>query len=233
VAAADPAVIEAPADDPLGVDADGWLRVTDRLGVAADLHATWPPRGQDVVDDDRGAVGMDHVAELLGGPEPMAGDLHDPAVGVDAPHADRGDVGDAVRADGGQAGQPAFALQIGQLGVGEGVHDAGRLGVAPQPGHELSWACARFRIHKASLGLLLSPVAVGVTGTAGQFASLDHPPGGTAAGAPASTTERRPQDRSRRRRDKGLTLPLGQGSSIWCMSTPSDAALPGIGRPAP
>jgi hypothetical protein len=84
----------------------------------------------------------------------------------------------------------------------------------------------RFRTHKALLGLLLSPVAVGVAGTAGQFASLDHPPGGTATGAPASTTGRRPQDRSRKRRDKGLTLPLGQGSSICGMSAPSDAALP-------
>ena len=43
----------------------------------------------------------------------------------------------------------------------------------------------RFRIHKASLGLLLSPIAVGGAGTAGQFASL-HPPGGTAPGAPAA-----------------------------------------------
>jgi hypothetical protein len=91
------------------VDADGRLGVGDGVGVAADLDATGPEGRQDVVDDDRGAVGAGDVAELVGGGEVVAGDLHDRALGVDDPHADRGDVGGAVGADGGQPGQPAVA----------------------------------------------------------------------------------------------------------------------------
>lgn len=89
------------------------------------------------------------------------------------------------------------------------------------------------RILEALLGFLLPAVAMAATGTARQFASPGPPAWWHCRAVPAATTGRAPQGRSRKRRGKGLTLPLGQGSSIWCMSAPSDAGPTQIRRPAP
>ncbi len=101
------------------------LRFVEGFGASADLDASWPPRRQHLVDDDRGAPGAGDVAELLGGGEAVPGDLDGLAVGPQRP-PDRGDVRRPVRTDGRDPGQPPLALQVGQLGVGEHANDRPR-----------------------------------------------------------------------------------------------------------
>jgi hypothetical protein len=66
----------------------------------------------------------------------------------------------------------------------------------------------------ALLGFLLPPVAVSAAGTASQLANLYCPTGGTADAFPGGHHRAATQDRSRKRHDKGLTLPQGQGLSM-------------------
>src|SRR6266542_1330435 len=78
-------VVQPPGDDPGGVDANVGLGFVEGFGASADLDASWPPRRQHLVDDDRGAPGAGDVAELLGGGEAVPGDLDGLAVGPQRP----------------------------------------------------------------------------------------------------------------------------------------------------
>jgi len=80
------------------VDADQRPVPLDRLGTAADLDSSGPPRvdAGEVVDDDRRALRPLHVAVLLGLGEVAAADVDDIVLGV---------VGEA---DGTTCGVPSF-----------------------------------------------------------------------------------------------------------------------------
>src|ERR1700687_5253330 len=56
---------EPPRDDAIWVDPDQGRRPAGGLGPPSDFDATWLPRRQDVVDDDRGAARPLDVAGLL------------------------------------------------------------------------------------------------------------------------------------------------------------------------
>jgi hypothetical protein len=84
------------------VNPDPWVLPAERLGAAADLDATWMPRGQYVVDDEGGAAGSPDVAELLGGSEVVSADLDYAGSRIEVP-VDRRDVRRAVGADGGES----------------------------------------------------------------------------------------------------------------------------------
>jgi hypothetical protein len=117
------AALDAPADDPLRVDADQRRRHRDRLGPAADLDPARVPGvgAREVVDDDRRAAGACGVAKLLGQLELVAADVDGVARGV-VEKGDRDHVRRAVGADRREAAELPAARQVGALGVGEHAH---------------------------------------------------------------------------------------------------------------
>src|SRR5262249_20110188 len=121
-------VVQSPRDDARGVNGDAWLGFGDGFGASPDLQAPGPPRWQHLVDDDGGAPGACGIPDPLAGPEVVAGDVDDVGVTVEGP-SDRGDMGHAVGADGGDSGKPPLAPEVGQLGVSEYGHDRSSFGM--------------------------------------------------------------------------------------------------------
>ena len=56
--APEPAGVDTPGHDALGVNADHGLRLLDSLGTPADLYSPWPPRlcGGEIVHDEGGTT---------------------------------------------------------------------------------------------------------------------------------------------------------------------------------
>src|SRR5689334_8899087 len=100
-------ILDAPGDDPLGVDPDPRPLTLDRLRAASNLDATRLPRvGADqLVDHDRGPAGAAGILELLRRRQVHAADVDRLVLGVEAP-ADRHHVRSAVTSDRRDSPQP-------------------------------------------------------------------------------------------------------------------------------